>query len=297
MCRQQSSRGDVGLQSHLTPSHRTIPTPTRLARPCVCVLALLAIFAAATGGCRHEPEDDAEPATEVTVGRPRPEPEIATVRFAERRFTVCRVDLTTHSLELFWRDEAGKPFRSFSALDAWLRERGRKLVFAMNAGMYLEDSSPVGLYVEHGEQLRPLNLARGRSNFCLRPNGVFAITDSGAVVVESSTYPTIKPSTSLATQSGPMLVIDGQLHPAFGANSKSRLIRNGVGVVSAEEVVFAISEDPVNFHEFATFFRDELQCENALFLDGTISSLYSTALDRNDMKTSLGPIIAVTAEF
>jgi len=274
-----------------------ISTPSRPVHPRALVLALLAILVAASGGCRQERQDDAEPPPEVTVEPPRPEPEVTTVRFAEKRYTVCHVNLTTHSLELFWRDEAGKPFRSFSALDAWLREGGRRLVFAMNAGMYLEDSSPVGLYVEHGEQLRPLNLARGESNFCLRPNGVFAITDSGAVVVESSTYPTIKPSTSLATQSGPMLVIDGQLHPAFGANSKSRLIRNGVGVVSPQEVVFAISEDRVNFHEFATLFRDELQCDNALFLDGTISSLYSTALDRNDVKAALGPIIAVTDEL
>ncbi len=215
--------------------------------------------------------------------------------FAGRRFTVCRVDLATQSLELFWRDDAKRPFRTFAALDAWLRGHGRHLVFATNAGMYMEDCSPVGLYVEHGEQLRPLNLSRGDSNFCLLPNGVFALTDSGAAVIESSRYPSIRAETALATQSGPMLVIEGKLHPKFGRHSPSRLIRNGVGVVSPQKVVFAIAEEPVNFHEFATFFRDGLGCDSALYLDGTVSGIYSTALKRHDRTPDLGPILAVVA--
>ncbi len=50
----------------------------------------------------------------------------------------------------------------------------------------------------------------------------------------------------------------------------------------------------MNFHEFASFFRDTLRCREALFLDGTISSLHSTALKRSDFRMDLGPIIAVT---
>ena len=274
----------MGRRGRLRPDH---PTSSRSVRSRLLVPALVAVLVAAAGGCHHQQRRD------EAARRPRPGPAIDSVQFAGKQFTVCRVDLATQPLELFWKDEAGSPFRSFSALDGWLRGHGRKLVFAMNAGMYREDFSPVGLYVEHGKQLRPLNLSRGKGNFCWRPNGVFALTRSGAVVVESSTYPTIKAGASLATQSGPMLVIDGRLHPGFSPQSKSRLTRNGVGVVSPEQVVFAISEDPVNFHEFATLFRDELQCRNALFLDGTVSSLYSTALNRNDRKTGLGPIIAV----
>jgi len=282
------------LQDPLLPSHRATPPPVLPARSRVLVGAALAMLAAAHSGCRpHQREPGAERTAHRVAVRPRPTLETTTIRFAGRRFTVCRVDLATQRLDLFWRDDAGAPFESFAALDLWLRARGRRLVFAMNAGMYREDFSPVGLYVEHGKQLRPLNLGRGRGNFCLLPNGVFAVTHSGAVVVESSRYPGIKAETLLATQSGPMLVIDGQIHPKFGRKSESRLIRNGVGVVSPERVVFAIAEDPVNFHEFATFFRDSLRCRNALFLDGTVSSLYSTALNRNDTKAELGPIIAV----
>ena len=85
----------------------------------------------------------------------------------------------------------------------------------------------------------------------------------------------------------------GQIHPGFNANSISRLIRNGVGVKTSGEVVFALTEDPMNFHEFATLFRDVLNCPDALYLDGVISSLYAPSLKRNDKKADLGPIIGV----
>ena len=222
-----------------------------------------------------------------------PAQEMTTVRYAGRRFTVCTVDLTKQRLELFWRDGRRVPFRGFGTLDTWLRRKGRQVEFAMNAGMFQDDGSPVGLYVERGHELRPLNLRRGHSNFTMKPNGVFMVTRAGAAVVESSRYRGAD-SAVLATQSGPMLVISGHLHPSFRRGSESRLIRNGVGVASARKVLFAISEDPVNFHEFATFFRDGLGCPNALYLDGNVSSLYSTALGRDDNAMALGPIIAVT---
>lgn len=221
-------------------------------------------------------------------------PPVTAVTYAGKRFTVCQVDLTRHKLELFWRDERKQPFRTFAALDQWLAGRGRRLIFATNAGMFRPDLSPVGLYVEHGQELCPLNLRRGTSNFCLHPNGVFCLTRTGAAVVVSSEYARLRPTVVAATQSGPMLVIKGRLHPSFRASSQSRLIRNGVGVISPQRVVFAIAEDPVNFHEFATFFRDGLGCANALYLDGSVSSIYSTVLNRNDCHAELGPMLAVT---
>lgn len=226
--------------------------------------------------------------------------------YAGKRYIVCRVDPTKQQVELFWKDDRGRPFRTFSTLNQWLSGRGKRLIFAMNAGMFQPDFSPVGLYVEHGKQLRPLNLASGgHSNFTLKPNGVFALvrasvpsqalsaTKGYAQVIESSRYPTIRPRTLYATQSGPMLVIDGKLHPAFSPTSTSRLIRNGVGVVSGQQVVFAIAEEPVNFHEFATFFRDGLHCNNALYFDGNVSSIYAPTLKRNDAHADLGPMVGV----
>jgi uncharacterized protein YigE (DUF2233 family) len=217
----------------------------------------------------------------------------STVEVAGKRVTVCRVDVRKEQLQLFHRDEEGRPFRRFDRLASWLEGHNQQLVFAMNAGMYHDDFSAVGLFVSGGKQHTPLNTARGRGNFFLKPNGVFAVTPQDASVVESSAYPKLK-NVLLATQSGPLLVFNGKIHRAFEADSDSRLIRNGVGVPSPGVALFAISEEPVNFYEFAVLFRDILRCPNALFLDGNISSLYSVHLKRNTLRAELGPIIGIT---
>jgi uncharacterized protein YigE (DUF2233 family) len=217
------------------------------------------------------------------------------VVFEGKRHTVCRIDLSHEKIELFLNDEAGKPFNRFATLQSWLEKRGRQLVFGVNAGMYHPGFTPVGMFVAGGKQTAPLNLNSGTGNFFLKPNGVFLVTGSGAQVVESSQVPKIREKVELATQSGPLLVLNGQLHPAFRANSESRLFRNGVGVKSPKEVIFVNSEEAVNFHEFARLFRDRLGCRNALFLDGTVSSLHALELKRSDFRIDLGPIIGVTA--
>lgn len=224
---------------------------------------------------------------------PAPAVEFSTDTAAGKKLTICRVDLRKEQLHLFLRDPAGQPLKTFAQLDALLKEKGKKLVFAMNAGMYHADFSPVGLFVSAGKQLAPLNTADDDGNFFLKPNGVFVITDKGAQVVETSLYSKIEGRVLLATQSGPMLVHKGKLHPAFNAGSESRLYRNGVCAPTPHEVVFVNSEDPINFHEFATYFKDVLKCPEALFLDGTINSLHSTELKRSDARMDLGPIIGV----
>jgi uncharacterized protein YigE (DUF2233 family) len=211
-------------------------------------------------------------------------------------YTVCRVNLNAGNLRLFLRDSSGAPLKTFDAVNRFLEPANEKLLFAMNAGMYHADFSPVGLCVNAGREISPLNLGQHDGNFFLKPNGVFFINDTGAHIVESSRYPAVAGparAVRLATQSGPMLVIDGKIHPVFRAESQSHFIRNGVGIVSAHEVVFAISAGPVIFYDFARFFRDTLHCRNALYLDGDISSLYAPPLDRNDTKRDLGPIIGV----
>ena len=219
--------------------------------------------------------------------------EFATATNAGKRAILCRIDLKTDSLKLFLRDERGQPLKSFEALERMLGKRGQKLLFAMNAGMYQSDLLPVGLCVVESQQLAPLNLNDGNGNFFLKPNGVFLVIDGRPRVVESLKYATLTGAVSLATQSGPLLMAGGQIHPGFNVNSMSRLIRNGVGVKASGEVVFTLTEDPMNFHEFATLFRDILNCPDALYLDGVISSLWAPSLKRNDKKTDLGPIIGV----
>ena len=210
----------------------------------------------------------------------------------DARYTVVTVDPAKEQLALFHRDEAGDPFKRFDKLADWLAARGQTLRFAMNAGMYHADFSPVGLFVADGKVVTPLNLADGGGNFFLKPNGVFLLGPAGPQVVATSEYPALAQGVRLATQSGPLLLRRGVIHPAFNPASVSRNIRNGVGV-AAGKVLFVISEDPVTFHEFASYFRDVLKCQDALYLDGAISGIYSPALGRNDRRYEFGPILGV----
>jgi uncharacterized protein YigE (DUF2233 family) len=212
-------------------------------------------------------------------------------------YITCTFDPATSDIRLYNKDQAGLPFKSFKTLSLELRHRGEYLVFAMNGGMYHEDLSPVGLHVEEGVEQAPLNTNPGWGNFHMLPNGVFYVADgkAGVMAAEASRAAGITPR--FATQSGPMLVIDGALHPRFLPESDSLKTRNGVGVTASGAVVFAVSKRPVRFHDFATLFRDELGCPNALFLDGTISSLFAPEINRHDRLFPLGPIIAVVARF
>lgn len=211
---------------------------------------------------------------------------------SDHPFTVVRVDTASENIQVFWGDEHGKPFRQFGTLSSWLHGKNKKLTFAMNAGMYHADSSPVGLLVVNGKQISPLNTSDGSGNFFLKPNGVFLLSPSGPKIVEAEAYPETSKGTRFATQSGPLLLRNGVINPTFNAASNSRLIRNGVGL-SGNIALFVISEQPVTFHEFATFFRDVLHCNDALYLDGVVSSLYSVDLRRNDHRADLGPIVGV----
>lgn len=211
---------------------------------------------------------------------------------ADQGFTVVRVDTSRERLQLFLDDDRGRPFYRFDRLAAWLKARGHTLKFAMNAGMYHRDFSPVGLLVIDGKERAPLNRDEGRGNFYLKPNGVFLVSPSGPSVVETSRYPAMSEGVLLATQSGPLLVSNGAIHPAFDPKSSHRRIRNGVGV-SGKIAYFVISERPVTFHEFAVYFRDELHCSDALYLDGEVSGLYSVETGRSDRRANLGPMIGV----
>ncbi|MCV3241483.1 phosphodiester glycosidase family protein [Mesorhizobium sp. ZC-5] len=163
--------------------------------------------------------------------------------------------------------------------------------------MYHEDLTPVGLYVSDGRLQSPLNLADGEGNFFLKPNGVFFIgNDGSAGVIETTAFAATKPEVRLATQSGPMLVIDGHIHPRFEQNGTSRFIRNGVGVRDAHTVVLAISRSEVSLGSFARLFRDALGCRNALFFDGAISALSNGRKMVIGGEFPAGPIIAVSAK-
>jgi len=219
----------------------------------------------------------------------------APLDFDGARFTVCAFDARRDEIRLYWKDPGGKPYATFAALAQALAARGRALRFAMNAGMYQADLSPVGLYVEDGKRERPADTREGASNFHMKPNGIFWIGDGAVGVTETSRYLANPPPARFATQSGPMLVIDGRIHPKILPTGTSEKVRNGVCVRDATTAVFAISDEPVTFHAFARLFRDALACANALFLDGSVSSLYAPDLGRDDDFAPLGPIVGVSA--
>ncbi|MDJ0640676.1 MAG: phosphodiester glycosidase family protein [Paracoccaceae bacterium] len=213
------------------------------------------------------------------------------VDFEGVSLTVCEAVPGTDAIGLYLDDPDGDKLGTFRNLSERLAPA--ELRWAMNAGMYHPDRRPVGLYVENGKQLAPLVTSAGPGNFGLLPNGVLCLTDTSARVIEARRFDREKPACQQATQSGPMLVIDGALHPRFLPKSDSLNIRNGVGVTEDGRLLAAISNDAVNFQRFARFFRDVLKTPNALFLDGRISRLYAPALDRHDAGFPMGPMLGV----
>ncbi len=173
--------------------------------------------------------------------------------FEGTSYIVCSFDPTKEDLRIFWRGNDGKPYRTFAALAADLEGKGKSLQFAMNGGMYQGDLRPVGLHIENGRELTAANTATITGapsqipNFYKKPNGVFYIADHEAGVLETGRFLAEKPKANFATQSGPMLVSDGAIHPAFLPKSTDRKPRNGVGVSSPTEVHFVITKGWVSF--------------------------------------------------
>ena len=213
-------------------------------------------------------------------------------------YTVCEVDLLRHTIRLYWDRPDGTPYAYLSALPRDLENGRGRLLFATNAGMFDSKLKPVGLYVEQGQELVRASTKPGKGNFHMKPNGIFYISPGSAGVAETQAFLKQRPQAVLATQSGPMLVMDGRshprFHPRFKEGSTSLKLRTGVGVRADGKVIFAISQEPVSFESFARLFRDGQKCPNALFLDGgSASSFYAPTLKRFSNVLPIGPMLAV----
>jgi len=176
---------------------------------------------------------------------------------------------------IVWKDAGGAPYRSFDRVQAAFAKQGKTVKFLMNAGIFEPGGIPSGRHIEGGKTLRPLNLADAPGNFFLKPNGVCTFGPKGAFVGSCEAWQKLPPGgESWGIQSGPMLLIDGQRHPAFREGSASKLHRNGVGIDDKGSFVFAMTDkgQRVNFWDFAGLFL-KLGCKNALFLDGDISQM------------------------
>jgi uncharacterized protein YigE (DUF2233 family) len=202
--------------------------------------------------------------------------------FDGNRFIACRAE---GAIEII------SGHRGFAELGEALGDRASYVAFAMNAGMFDEAGAPIGLMVEEARQVKAINRRKGGGNFHLMPNGVFMVRrDGSAAVVASQRINSLK-DIVYATQSGPMLLIDGKLHPEIDEDGTSRHIRNAVGIASDGQPVFVISREPVSFGKLARFYRNELGARDALYLDGAVSSLWDPANDRMDAFTELGPLV------
>jgi uncharacterized protein YigE (DUF2233 family) len=215
--------------------------------------------------------------------------------FEEDRFILCQFDPAKHDFAMKLRGANGTPLRSFSALAKLSGLSAQRIVFAMNAGMYDLAGNPIGLYVENKVELVNLNRRDGPGNFHMKPNGVFWLDSIGVHVNTTQSYAATSPkSTVFATQSGPMLVIDGVINAQFSSDGTSRHIRNGVCTPDGKRISFLISQQRVSFGKFARAFRDLLHCRNALYLDGLVSSLWDGASGRVDQRFPLGPMIIIS---
>ncbi len=200
-------------------------------------------------------------------------------------------------IQFFWKSPSGKRYGSLQNLRDSLATKNRSLLAAMNGGMYLKGGSPQGLYIEAGQQLAPVDSTpEAYGNFYLQPNGIFCITDSIAQVLTTADYLQQNLSPTYATQSGPMLVINNELHPVFREGSPNVHFRNGVGVTNEGKVILAISNEEINLFDFAQLFKEGLDCPNALYLDGFVSRAYIPDLDRIDLDGDFGVMIGVVLD-
>jgi uncharacterized protein YigE (DUF2233 family) len=217
-----------------------------------------------------------------------------TINYRGHSFDCATIDPTTTEIQLFLAAENGRKYRSIQKLKQSVEENGNTLLFAMNGGMYLKDGSPQGLYIENEKELKTLDtISNAYGNFYLQPNGVFYLIEKNGVVCTTGTYLKTKPKPKFATQSGPMLVINNQIHPVFQEDSENVHIRNGVGIDRLGNVVFAISNEKVNLFDFAMFFKEKLHCGYALYLDGFVSKAFIPQLKREELNGNFGVIIGV----
>ncbi len=218
--------------------------------------------------------------------------------FGGNSYDTYLVDLRSSEIRFFWRGSYNLKLRSLTALKDLVESAGsEKLSFGTNAGMYTETNDPQGLYIEKEQTLIQLDTASsGYGNFYLQPNGVFGLTHSGSAVVVPTADWQDQDSISYATQSGPMLVINREIHSAFTPNSSSKYIRSGVGLIDPYTLVFIISNEPVCFYDFASVFKEVFYCENALYLDGAISRMYIPKLNRQELGGDFGGMIGITSK-
>lgn len=211
----------------------------------------------------------------------------------DAKYVTHTVDPHTQNIVFSYKDNNNNRIGSLQQLKKNVENKGKKLLFAMNGGMFKEDFSPVGFYVEDGKLIEKVNIRKAEGNFYMKPNGIFYIDKSGDTKISTTDNFDNSIILRYATQSGPMLVINGGIHPDFNKESTNLNIRNGVGILPNGCAIFAMSKEKVNFYNFAKYFKDK-GCENALYLDGFVSRTYAPSQKWVQLDGNFGVIIGVT---
>lgn len=211
----------------------------------------------------------------------------------EEQFISYIVNPRTQNIAFYWKNEKGENFKNAANLISWLKSKNKQLLFSTNGGMYKKDHAPQGLFIENHNVKTEIDTSNGNGNFYLKPNGIFYISTNNIPNICKTEDFINNGQIKYATQSGPMLVIDGKIHAAFKENSTNLNIRNGVGILPNNQIVFAISKKEINFYDFADYFK-KLGCKNALYLDGFVSRTYLPEKNWKQLDGDFGVIIGVS---
>jgi len=218
----------------------------------------------------------------------------------DKTFDTYIVNIASSELKFYWRDNQENPIKSLKHLSKIVEKDTSHLIFATNGGMYTSSNAPQGLFVQDGNVLQEIDRRKDEyGNFYMQPNGIFLIdTNNMARVIPTQKYKVDRNKpVKFATQSGPMVVIDGEVNKKFKKNSRHLNIRSGVGIIDSVNVVFVISNKRVSFYDFASVFKENFHCKNALYLDGAISEMYLPELRRFQYGGNFGPMIGVTKKY
>ncbi|MFP3833054.1 phosphodiester glycosidase family protein [Chryseobacterium sp. SIMBA_028] len=211
----------------------------------------------------------------------------------ENKFVIYQVNPKKQNLKFYWKNDKNEILKSIDHLKDEVESKNEKLVFAMNGGMFEPDQSPKGLYIENFKILKSIDTLQGLGNFYLQPNGILYITKNNQPGITETKKYTPHKGIKYATQSGPMLLIDGKINPIFQKESKNLNIRNGVGILENGEIIFAMSKKEVNFYSLAELFK-EMGCKNALYLDGYVSRTYLPEKNWIQKDGNFGVMIGIT---
>lgn len=211
------------------------------------------------------------------------------------------VEALPESVSLHWKDASNRPYSRLGTLKKALEQQNLKPIMLMNAGIFSDTYRPAGLWVEQGVVQVGLNRAKGKGNFHIQPNGVFLIKQQAkkisAEIVPTERYVKAQKGVVYAVQSGPMLVIDGKINGRFIKNLSSPYKRNAVCVTKQGKLYFVMTLDYQQ--EWPSFYAlasalTKMGCEQALYLDGSISAWYVANGFRGFHWTRLVGMIAVS---